>query len=219
MDFGPTPYSRLARADLEVLVEDHLEHPQAPPPDTPEQRQRRLARWATEDGPPVPRSTPRASLLRRAYRRAFRYFRRRRALNEAVQAPVPSRITRNADVVRRVAEAYESSITQLMETAAPAPEESADEVCAICLDALEDDDVVRLPDCLHLFHADCLHPWLKQRNTCPLCKQPAISRVYPRPATARDRVRASAIELRRSALAHTGRSLEELEESADMTGS
>ena len=38
--------------------------------------------------------------------------------------------------------------------------------------------MVRLPDCLHLFHADCLHPWLKQRNTCPLCKQPAI-RVYP----------------------------------------
>ena len=71
-----------------------------------------------------------------------------------------------------------------METAEPAPEASAEEVCAICLDALEDDDVVRLPDCLHLFHADCLHPWLKQRNTCPLCKQPAISRVYPRPATA-----------------------------------
>ena len=106
-----------------------------------------------------------------------------------------------------------------METAEPAPEESADEVCAICLDSLEDDDVVRLPDCLHLFHADCLHPWLKQRNTCPLCKQPAISRVYPRPATARDRVRASAIELRRSMVAHSGRSLEELEASADMTGS
>jgi hypothetical protein len=219
LDFGPTPYSRLARADLEVLVEDHLEHPQATPPDSPEQRQRRLARWATEDGPPVPRSTPRASIFRRAYRRAFRYFRRRRALSEAVQAPPPTRVTRNADVVRRVAEAYEGAITQLMETAEPAPEESADEVCAICLDSLEDDDVVRLPDCLHLFHADCLHPWLKQRNTCPLCKQPAISRVYPRPATARDRVRASAIELRRSMVAHSGRSLEELEASADMTGS
>ena len=225
LDFGPTPYSRLARADLEVLVDDHLEHPQSPPPDTPAQRQfkpasgfrrpsfpsprllgglallarrRRLQRWTTEDGRPVPRTRPRASVFRRAYRRAFRSMRRRRALTEAVQAPpvTTQRQPRNADVVRRVAQAYEAAVAQLVDTAAPAPEAQSEEVCAICLDNFEDDDVVQLPDCQHAFHADCLQPWLRQRNTCPLCKQNAISRVYPKPPDACSRLRQSAIELR-----------------------
>lgn len=207
LDFGPTPYSRLARADLEALVDDHLAHPHVAPPDAP----------ATV---PVPRATPRASVLRRAYRRAFRSLRRRRALTEAAQAaPIARRRPRNADVVRRVAEAYEAAVADLAETAAPAPEAQAGEVCAICLDEFEDDDVVQLPDCRHLFHADCLQPWLRQRNTCPLCKQPAIARVFPKPPDARSRIRQSSLELRRATLTDTGRSLEALEHSADLTGS
>ncbi|CAD1813623.1 unnamed protein product [Candida parapsilosis] len=44
--------------------------------------------------------------------------------------------------------------------------------CAICLEVLEDDDVVRGLICGHVFHAICLDPWLtKRRACCPMCKR------------------------------------------------
>ncbi|KAI9047611.1 hypothetical protein LZ554_008324 [Drepanopeziza brunnea f. sp. 'monogermtubi'] len=43
--------------------------------------------------------------------------------------------------------------------------------CAICIDALEDDDEIRGLTCGHAFHAGCLDPWLTARRACcPLCK-------------------------------------------------
>ncbi|CCG24575.1 hypothetical protein CORT_0F03510 [Candida orthopsilosis Co 90-125] len=44
--------------------------------------------------------------------------------------------------------------------------------CAICLEMLEDEDVVRGLICGHVFHAICLDPWLtKRRACCPMCKR------------------------------------------------
>lgn len=44
--------------------------------------------------------------------------------------------------------------------------------CAICLEILEDDSFVRGLVCGHVFHADCLDPWLtKRRACCPMCKR------------------------------------------------
>jgi hypothetical protein len=43
--------------------------------------------------------------------------------------------------------------------------------CAICIDALEDDDDIRGLTCGHAFHASCIDPWLTSRRACcPLCK-------------------------------------------------
>lgn len=44
--------------------------------------------------------------------------------------------------------------------------------CAICLEIIEDDDIVRGLICGHVFHAECLDPWLtKRRACCPMCKR------------------------------------------------
>jgi hypothetical protein len=43
----------------------------------------------------------------------------------------------------------------------------------ICLDVLQGDDMVRHLPCHHYFHSSCLDTWyLRQHNTCPLCKTP-----------------------------------------------
>jgi hypothetical protein len=43
--------------------------------------------------------------------------------------------------------------------------------CAICLDEFEEKEKARRLPCRHLFHEDCLVPWLTERHaSCPMCK-------------------------------------------------
>lgn len=44
--------------------------------------------------------------------------------------------------------------------------------CAICLEIFENEDVVRGLVCGHVFHAECVDPWLiRRRACCPICKR------------------------------------------------
>lgn len=47
-----------------------------------------------------------------------------------------------------------------------------DGVCAICLEEFETGEEVRLLACSHLYHRNCIDPWLQSSsNCCPLCKR------------------------------------------------
>lgn len=44
--------------------------------------------------------------------------------------------------------------------------------CAICIDTFESEDPVRGLICGHVFHQECLDPWLTKRKACcPMCKR------------------------------------------------
>mmetsp|Transcript_4188 Transcript_4188/g.13774 ORF Transcript_4188/g.13774 Transcript_4188/m.13774 type:complete len:268 (-) Transcript_4188:288-1091(-) len=66
----------------------------------------------------------------------------------------------------------------------------SDELCAVCMEPL-DDDVVRPPACSHLYHRACIHRWIDQVNSdamvaaasdaaakrmlsCPVCARPIV---------------------------------------------
>ncbi|KAF2584887.1 hypothetical protein F2Q70_00037860 [Brassica cretica] len=49
-------------------------------------------------------------------------------------------------------------------------ERTGEVVCAVCKDEMIiEEEVKRLP-CRHLYHGECITPWLGIRNTCPVCR-------------------------------------------------
>ncbi|AED91023.1 unnamed protein product [Arabidopsis thaliana] len=50
-------------------------------------------------------------------------------------------------------------------------ESSTTSCCSICLADYKKMDMIRvLPDCNHLFHDNCVDPWLRLHPTCPVCR-------------------------------------------------
>ncbi|KAJ0125794.1 Resistance to glucose repression protein 1 [Fusarium oxysporum f. sp. albedinis] len=48
--------------------------------------------------------------------------------------------------------------------------------CAICLEPMADEDIIRHLQCCHVFHSSCFSQWFFRRHdTCPICK----SRIMP----------------------------------------
>lgn len=46
--------------------------------------------------------------------------------------------------------------------------------CTVCLNVLENGETVRtLPNCKHIFHAECIDKWFGSHSTCPICRTEA----------------------------------------------
>ncbi|KAK0413004.1 hypothetical protein QR680_006533 [Steinernema hermaphroditum] len=48
--------------------------------------------------------------------------------------------------------------------------EQTEKQCTTCMDHLNEGVEVARLDCAHLFHLDCIVPWLRLHNTCPVCR-------------------------------------------------
>ncbi len=102
-------------------------------------------------------------------------------------------------------EALDRIITQLMEAnpqsnaAPPASEEAIAKLekrnlddnmigsdgkveCTICMDELHKGDEVSVLPCKHWFHPECATIWLKEHNTCPICRAPIEQRNTSNPS-------------------------------------
>lgn len=42
--------------------------------------------------------------------------------------------------------------------------------CVVCQDDIKSDEEIKVLDCKHEFHKNCINPWIKIRNLCPLCR-------------------------------------------------
>ena len=43
-------------------------------------------------------------------------------------------------------------------------------VCPVCTEDIKVSEKAMFMPCGHIFHPDCLKPWLKDHNTCPVCR-------------------------------------------------
>lgn len=48
-----------------------------------------------------------------------------------------------------------------------------DSQCSVCLTDFElQEEVIKLPNCSHIFHPPCITNWLKLHDSCPICRTP-----------------------------------------------
>lgn len=50
-------------------------------------------------------------------------------------------------------------------------EDESEKQCAVCICDFTTGEQAKQMPCKHIFHPDCIHPWLAKHNSCPTCRQ------------------------------------------------
>lgn len=73
--------------------------------------------------------------------------------------------------------ASKSSIDALPTVKISRKDVRSDSHCAVCKDKFEIGSHARKLPCKHIYHSDCIIPWLSQRSSCPVCRQEVTSQI------------------------------------------
>ncbi|XP_028973316.1 RING finger protein 150 [Esox lucius] len=74
---------------------------------------------------------------------------------------------------RRLGDAAKKAISKLQVRTVRRGDQETDsdfDNCAVCIEGYKPNDTVRILPCRHLFHKNCVDPWLLDHRTCPMCK-------------------------------------------------
>ena len=52
--------------------------------------------------------------------------------------------------------------------------EQPDDICTICLEEFKFNEELKKLKCNHIFHKECLEPWLNNKRKCPICRSDVI---------------------------------------------
>ncbi|OMJ89027.1 hypothetical protein SteCoe_8845 [Stentor coeruleus] len=56
-------------------------------------------------------------------------------------------------------------------TTIPVSNSLTESECQICGDYFEISEMATILNCTHSFHQSCIYPWLRMKNSCPVCRQ------------------------------------------------
>ncbi|KAG4385594.1 hypothetical protein AAZX31_12G123200 [Glycine max] len=84
-------------------------------------------------------------------------------LKKVVHDPPPKRYA------RRVSLYYRNNVAKPWKEKEKEKDEDG-KSCAICLEDFEPSEEVMLTPCNHMFHEDCIVPWLTSKGQCPVCR-------------------------------------------------
>ncbi|KAI9093215.1 hypothetical protein K1719_027229 [Acacia pycnantha] len=70
---------------------------------------------------------------------------------------------------KRVSLCYKDSVANALKEKEKEKQERRKR-CAICLEDFEPREEVMLTPCKHVFHEDCLVPWVRSKVQCPVCR-------------------------------------------------
>ena len=52
--------------------------------------------------------------------------------------------------------------------------------CSICMEDFKTDDIIRVLNCNHYYHHDCIDKWLIKHKTCPYCRNNLTENIIPK---------------------------------------
>ncbi|XP_030519951.2 E3 ubiquitin-protein ligase RING1-like [Rhodamnia argentea] len=85
-------------------------------------------------------------------------------LKKEIYNPLPK------SYIRRVSLYYRENARNGLGDQNRYPDDDDGKRCAICLDDFEPKQEVMVTPCNHMFHEDCIVPWLQGHRQCPVCR-------------------------------------------------